>query len=248
MTVQTFASFDGQQIAWSEVGEGRPVVLLHGLFSAGEMNWQRFGTAAAVAAKGFRVIMPDFRAHGASAAPRDPAAYPPDVLALDIEALVAHLGLTDFDLGGYSLGARTAVRLLVRGMTPRRAVLGGMGLSGIVGGRERAEWFLHVIANRDSFPTGSPGYFAAAFMKQGGIDGDAATGVLKSQVVTPEEDLRHIATPVLVVCGRDDHDNGSAPELAATLPNARLAEIPGNHMSAVTMPEFGAAIADWLAE
>ena len=35
-------------------------------------------------------------------------------------------------------------------------------------------------------------------------------------------------------------------DLALTLPNAALVEIPGNHMSAVVKPDFGIAIAAWL--
>ena len=70
----SFASFDGASIVWHETGAGRPVVLLHGLFSSAAMNWQRYGAADTIAAAGFRVIMPDFRAHGASAAPHDAAA------------------------------------------------------------------------------------------------------------------------------------------------------------------------------
>lgn len=245
-TPHCFASFDGQPIAWREVGGGRPVILLHGLFSNSSMNWQRWGAAAAIAAAGYRVILPDFRAHGESAAPHDAAAYPADVLAMDVEALVAHIGLGDFDLGGYSLGARTVVRLLARGMTPARAVLGGMGLSGITGGAERAAWFLNVIANAGSFAKGSAEYYAAEFMRQNAIDGEAVAHVLRSQRTTPAEVLAMLSTPTLVVCGKDDRDNGSAPELAATLPDATYVQIPGNHMSAVTMPDFGAAIARWL--
>ncbi len=244
----SFASFDGQRIVWRELGRGRPVVLLHGLFSHAEMNWLRFGEAAAVAAAGFRVILPDLRGHGGSAAPRDPGAYPPDVLSLDIEALIVHLGLTDFDLGGYSLGARTTVRLLARGMRPRRAVLAGMGLEGIVGSGERAAWFLNVIENRDSFDRGTAGWMAAQFMKTNNIDGEAVTQVLRAQLPTPLAIIDTIVTPTLVVCGADDHDNGSAPRLAAALPVARYVEVPGNHMSAVTMPELGTAIATFLRE
>src|SRR6186997_2169208 len=100
-------SFDGVELAWHTLGQGRPVVLLHGLFSSAEMNWIRFGHAAKLAEAGFEAIMPDLRAHGDSAKPHDPAAYPPGVLVRDAEALVAHLGLTDYDLVGFSLGART---------------------------------------------------------------------------------------------------------------------------------------------
>ncbi|MCA3255327.1 MAG: alpha/beta fold hydrolase [Alphaproteobacteria bacterium] len=246
-TEHRFASFDGAEIVWTELGEGRPVVLLHGLFSHAEMNWLKWGTAQAIAAAGFRVILPDHRAHGRSAAPHDAAAYPPDILAMDAEALVAHLGLTDFDLGGYSLGARTTVRLLARGMRPRRAVLGGMGLGGIVGSSGRADWFLTVIANRDRHPQGSAEWMAAQFLKSTGTDPEAVPHVLRAQVQTTAAELAAIPTPTLVVCGAEDRDNGSAPELAAAMRDARYVEIPGNHMSAVMKPELGAAIRDFLA-
>jgi pimeloyl-ACP methyl ester carboxylesterase len=247
----SFASFDGARIAWQTLGDGPPVVLLHGLFSSGAMNWLRYGAAAEFAGAGFRVILPDFRGHGASAAPHDAAAYPPDVLAMDIEALVTHLGLTGFDLGGYSLGARTAVRLLARGMRPQRVVLGGMGLAGIIGASDRAGFFIGVIEGvaahgGKGFAPGSPESFAAAFMVQNRIDGAAVAQVLRAQLPTPETVLRGLETPALLVCGADDRDNGSASDLALALPNAAYAEIRGNHMSAVTKPDFGAAIAAWL--
>ena len=106
-------------------------MLLHGYFSTAEVNWVRFGHAETLAARGHRVILPDLRAHGDSARSHDPAAYPRDALADDGLALVEHLGLTDYDLGGYSLGARTTVRMLVRGAAPRRAIVAGMGLDAI---------------------------------------------------------------------------------------------------------------------
>ena len=53
--------------------------------------------------------------------------------------------------------------------------------------------------------------------------------------------------PTLVVCGSEDDDNGSASELAGSLPNAQYEEIPGTHMSSVTKPELGEAIAAFLA-
>ncbi len=242
-----FASFDGVEIVWTEFGSGRPVVLLHGLFSHAEMNWLRWGTAQAVADAGFTAILPDFRAHGRSGAPHDATAYPPDVLARDIEALVAHLGLADFDLGGYSLGARTAMRVLVRGLRPRRAVLSGMGLEGLIGSDKRRTFFLDAIANRATAPQGSDAWMAAQFMKSTGTDPDAVAHVLRAQTQTSADDIRAMMAETLVVCGADDNDNGSAPDLANLLPNARYAEIPGNHMSAVTKPDLGREIAAFLA-
>ncbi|WP_164156636.1 alpha/beta fold hydrolase [Sandarakinorhabdus rubra] len=244
--MQKFAGFDGAALVVHELGAGQPLILLHGLFSSGAMNWRRYGAAAEIAAAGHRVIMPDFRAHGDSAAPHDPGAYPPDVLAMDIEALIDQLGLTEFDIAGYSLGARTTVRLLARGLQPGRAILAGMGLEGLTGGTARADFFKRVVRQPSGWPAGSPEAFAAAFVKQNGVDPVAVDLLLDSFVSTPIDVLRQIETPCLVLCGVDDRDNGSAPALAHALPNAALVEIPGNHMSAVTKPEFGTAIAAWL--
>ena len=52
--------------------------------------------------------------------------------------------------------------------------------------------------------------------------------------------------PTLVVCGDEDRDNGSAEELAGLLPDADFVEVPGTHMSSVTKPDLGQAIAEWL--
>ncbi len=88
---------DGVELACHEVGEGRPVILLHGLFSDATMNWIKFGNAARIAAAGFRVIMPDLRAHGLSAKPHEAEHYPKGILARDLRELVEHLELTEFD-------------------------------------------------------------------------------------------------------------------------------------------------------
>jgi pimeloyl-ACP methyl ester carboxylesterase len=53
--------------------------------------------------------------------------------------------------------------------------------------------------------------------------------------------------PTLVVCGTEDEDNGSAQDLAVALADARYEAVPGTHMSSVTKPQFGEAIAAFLA-
>lgn len=246
--VHRLTSFDGTEIAWRELGAGRPVVMLHGLFSHAQMNWIQFGAAEVLADAGLRVLLPDFRGHGSSAAPHDEAAWPPDVLARDIEHLVAALGLGDFDLVGYSLGARTSVRLVLRGMRPRRLVLSGMGLAGIVRSNDRMDFFLRAIETRETSKPGTPEWLAAQFMKSTGVDTVAAAHLLRTLRQTRQEELAAITMPVLVLCGEDDRDNGSGAELAAVLPDARLAEVPGNHMSAPTTTEFAFAIRDFLLQ
>lgn len=244
---QFFDARDGVRLAWREMGEGPSVVLLHGLFSSAEVNWIKFGTAARIAADGFRVIMPDLRIHGSSAAPHEAEHYPPDVLVDDLEDLVARLGLVDFDLGGFSLGARTSVRAVVAGMKPKRLILGGMGLAGLAGWQRRGHFFKRVIADYETAKRGDDTWLSIQFMKTMKVDRIAAGHLLDSFTDTAPGALAALTMPVLVVCGDKDQDNGSAEELVAALADARLATIPGTHMSSVTESELGEAIADFLA-
>jgi pimeloyl-ACP methyl ester carboxylesterase len=246
LPIHRYQGRDGLDLAYREVGTGRPLVLIHGYFSTATVNWVRYGHAATIAARGYRVIMPDLRAHGDSAKPHDAAAYPPDVLADDGFALIDHLGLTDYDLGGYSLGGRTTMRMLARGAVPGRAIVAGMGLEGILHTAGRGGHFRHILTNLGSFERGSPEWMAESFLKTVGGDPAALLRLLDTFVDTPREVLARLDMPILVLAGTEDHDNGSAEALAAALPNGRYTAIPGNHMSAVTKPELGAAIAGFL--
>jgi len=244
--VHHFRARDGVTLAYHEVGEGRPLVLIHGFFSTAMVNWVRYGHAAKIAARGYRVIMPDLRGHGDSGKPHDPAAYPPDVMADDGFALIEHLGLSDYDLGGYSLGARTTLRMLVRGATPARAIAAGMGLEGMLHSIGRGAYFRRVLQAPGSFPRGSSEWMAEAFLKTVGGDPVALLHVLDTFVDTPREALAAIDTPTLVLAGAEDDDNGSAEALAAVLPKGRYTEVPGNHMSAVTRPDLSSAMVEFL--
>ena len=246
--VQTFQSDDGHALAYREIGEGRPLVLLHGFFSNAITNWIKFGHAEKIAVQGYRVIMPDLRAHGDSAKPHDPGAYPADILARDGLALVEHLGLTDYDLGGYSLGARTVVRMHVLGAQPKRLIIAGMGLSGLTSLASRADHFRYILTNLGNHAKHSPEWMAEAFLKTTKGDAEALLLILNVFTNTPEEALRAIAVPTLILAGEEDEDNGSHADLAAVIPNADHREVPGGHMSCIVKPEFGEALAEWLGK
>ncbi|MGP1353102.1 MAG: alpha/beta fold hydrolase [Parasphingopyxis sp.] len=248
LPIDYFESDDGHRLAWREMGAGRPVVLLHGFFSNAITNWLRYGHAEKIAANGYRVIMPDLRAHGDSAKPHDPDAYPADILARDGLALVDHLGLSDYDLGGYSLGARTVVRMHVLGARPSRMIISGMGLSGLTSLASRAEHFRHILTNLGNHPKHSPEWMAEAFLKTTKGDPEALLQVLNVFTNTPEEAIRAITVPTLILAGEEDQDNGSHEDLAALIPDATHVEVPGGHMSCIVKPEFGQALADWLGE
>src|SRR3546814_10672137 len=57
-----FTADDGADLVWHETGEGRTVVLIHGLFFDAATNWVKYGAAAEVVVRGFQLIMPDLRA------------------------------------------------------------------------------------------------------------------------------------------------------------------------------------------
>lgn len=247
LRTESIPSFDGTQLAVHRLGAGRPVLLLHGLFSSAEMNWIRFGHAAKLAEAGFEAIMPDLRAHGTSGKPHDPAAYPPGVLARDVAALVEALELEDYDLAGFSLGARTAARAVIAGLAPRRLVLAGMGLEGLAGWNRRSAFFIDAIDRFDEVKRGDPAFMAVSFMKTMKVDRVAARLLLEAVDDTREEELARITMPTMVLCGAQDSDNGSAPRLAEVLPDAQYAEIPGTHMTSVTEGAMGDALVEFLA-
>ncbi len=247
MTPHFFTAPDGVRLAYYELGEGRPLLLIHGYISDAHTNWMKFvPTAQGLADTGYRVIMPDLRAHGASDTPHDPAAYPKDILADDGFALIAHLGLNDLDAAGYSLGARTLARMMARGFRPGRAILSGMGLEGLTAADRRAGYFRSVLTNLGTHAKGTPEWFVEAFLKTSGGDPVALNLLIDSFAGVTEADLRGWDVPVGVICGTEDQDNGHAEALAAILPQGCYLPIPGNHMSAVTKPELGAAMAAFL--
>lgn len=237
----------GVELAYQEVGEGRPFVLMHGVTVSGAM-WRRHKQAEAIAASGYRVILPDFRGHGRSEKPRDPAVYRPDVLAFDGLALIEQLGLKDdYDLGGYSLGARVAVRMMVHGAAPRRAVVAGHGMRGIAGdGGPTTAMLRRIFAAAGTFERGSAEERMARWLRATGVDLVALEMVLDSIVATTPEELSRIEVPTLVVVGAEDERAASAGELATALPHGTLSIVPGNHVTAPAAPELVAAIIEFL--
>jgi pimeloyl-ACP methyl ester carboxylesterase len=247
-SLATFPGRDGLELVYRSVGEGRPLVLLHGFTSSG-LQFLQHGLARTLASGGYRVIAPDLRGHGDSSRPHDPAAYPPDVLADDGLALIDFLQLRDYDLAGYSLGGRIVLRMLARGARPAHAIVGGQGVDALggptsrTGGSRRA---LAAIVSGDRLEPGSPEAMLADWIAQTGADPEALLRVLDTFVETPDTALAEIRVPTLVVAGAQDER--LAGELAAALPGARYAQVPGNHFTALLSPELGAAILEFLTD
>jgi pimeloyl-ACP methyl ester carboxylesterase len=69
-----FFSANGVKIHYLEQGSGPPVVLIHGLDSSAERNWQMSGIMAALA-RTHRVVALDLPGYGDSDKPATPKAY-----------------------------------------------------------------------------------------------------------------------------------------------------------------------------
>ena len=227
MDISRFAGHDGAQLAYRETGSGRPLILLHA-------TWAPDRTGSIVARptpsprRGSASCCP-ICAATAAARTRDALGYPPDVLADDGLALIEHLGLGpgQYDLGGYSLGGRIVVRMLARGAEPGRAVVAGQGLAKVSGpqGGGETQRALAAIVDGVALDPGSTAAKIAQWVAQIGVDPRAMLHVFGSLVPTPEEVLRRITTPTLVVIG-DGDERSDADELAALLPAGRYAACP----------------------
>jgi len=246
--VHHFPGQDGVRLAYRELGQGRPLMLIHGYLGTAQAGWIDSGMAGRIAGHGYRVILPDLRGHGDSARPHEAAAYPPDALADDGLALIQHLGLTGYDLGGYSLGGRTVVRMLARGAAPGRAVVGGQGLEAIIHAVGRGTRFRHVLSNFGAFQPGSPEQAMEDWITASGGDPAALVRVLDTFVDTPVAALAQIMVPVLVLTGAGDGHNDSAAALAGALADGHYLMLPGDHGTAFHSPQFETAVIGFLGE
>jgi len=94
-----------------EIGEGRPLVALHGGPGLDGSFW--FPGLDPLARQGWRVLAPDLRANGRSGA-GDPALWTVPRMADDIEALIGALGLEDAVVLGWSFGSFVTQSHMVR--------------------------------------------------------------------------------------------------------------------------------------
>lgn len=90
------------KIHFRELGEGQPMVILHGLFGFSD-NWQ---THAKKLAEYYRVILVDLRNHGHSPWSDD---FSYQLLVDDLKELYDDLGLKKTILLGHSMGGKVAM-------------------------------------------------------------------------------------------------------------------------------------------
>ena len=195
--------------------QGRPVILLHGLFSDANMNWIKFGHAQRIAAEGFRVIMPDLRAHGQSGQPHGERAlsegHPRPRPARAGRASRARPSSTSADFRS-ARGRRS--RAWARGFGRAARSSAARASRGLRNWKRRKTFFLEAIDLFDKVQRGDPHWLSIQFMKSQDVDRVAAAQLLESFEDTFMDWLQAFTMPTLVVCGSEDDDNGSAEELA----------------------------------
>jgi pimeloyl-ACP methyl ester carboxylesterase len=96
---------DGVVTEYEVTGDGAPVVLLHGFPDSGRV-WRN--QVPELARAGFQVVVPDLRGYGRSGKPGDVQAYSLPLLAADVAAVLADLGIPRAHVVGHDWGAALA--------------------------------------------------------------------------------------------------------------------------------------------
>ena len=239
-----FTSFDGTRIHYDVVGQGKPVVLLHGFITNGE-SWKRAPVRQALADAGFKVVSLDLRGNGRSDRPHTAEAYRDNAELKDVMALMKHLGLTNYDVVGYSRGAILTAKLLTMDKQVRRAVMGGMSADFTDPEWYRRKNFHEALTKPGSHPELQG---AVDYAKKSGADTVALARMQEFQPTVSRAELGKLRVPLLVVNGDQDLDNGDPKELADAVPGARLIIVPGTHGGAMSTPDFAKAVVDFLRE
>lgn len=247
-------STDGCAIAWSALGSGPAVLLIHGFASTARRNWIETGWTEAIARAGHRALLYDQRGHGDSDKRYRPEDYSPDRLADDAVAVLDAAEAARAVVMGYSMGARVALEVaLTSAERVSGLVLSGIGarFRDLGGASDDGERDVAAAALEADDPSGFPEAALAyrRFADQTGQDRRALAACWRRPIrVITADDLSRVAAPTLVVVGDRDDVAGDAAPLARGIRGATLVRLAGkNHMSAVGARGHRAAVLELLA-
>jgi 3-oxoadipate enol-lactonase len=237
-------------LSFTEIGNGPPLVLVHGLWMTHEM----FDIVLPGFSKSHRVICPDLRGYGESAGLGPPYTIPQ--MAKDVIELLDHLGIAQVDLLGYSEGGIIAECIAATYPSRvRRLVLACTYAYNQGSIREKLEaaivpWIIRVLGKqrflRFVFSRAAPELgveVASRFTKI------VARNDIQFMLITLHEAnffdarplLPKIVAPTLVLAG--GNDNGvpmhNSNELASGIKGANLEVLPeGRHTLIWTNPDY----------
>ena len=238
------AELNGIRLFYAEIGQGSPVVVLHG----GLANSDYLGNQVLALSGHHRVVVVDSRGHGRSTRNGQPFGY--NLMTDDVVALLDRLNIQKADIVGWSDGAIIGLDMAMR--HPDRvgrifAFGANTQTSGLKDGFDKNPVFAaYMMRARQEYAHLSPTPDQYdAFQEQIGK-------MWEDQPNWTDAQLRTIRSPVLVVDG--DHDEGIKREhteyIAATIPGARLLILPNvSHFAFLQDPGlFNAALLDFLGD
>jgi pimeloyl-ACP methyl ester carboxylesterase len=238
-----YAPVNGLRMYYEIHGSGEPLVLLHGAFGAIDL----WGPILTTLAETHQVIAVELQGHGHTADILDrPLSY--EQMADDVAALMEHLGIAQADGVGYSMGGTTGLQLAIRHPERVRKLVA-------VSANYRSDGYypeLLAALQQMTLATFASTPEEAAYLRHAPHPEDFPVLVEKQKVLPqafafPDEDVAAITAPTLVVLGdadivRPQHavalfrllGGGVPSDLTGSLPNSRLAILPGTtHRSIV---------------
>jgi pimeloyl-ACP methyl ester carboxylesterase len=263
---------DGRRANVVELGEGPPLLLVHGLSGC----WQNWLENIPHFARTHRVIAPDLPGFGASEMPREPISIPG--YARFLEQLCDALSIDAAAVVGNSMGGHVASELAI--LSPQRVerlmLVSAAGISAeqvqrsavMAGGRvvaaiatqaaARHAWYARRPGLRRvalSFVVRHPDRLSAALAHEL-MQGSGKPGFLPAleAVITHRisERLPQIACPTFVLWGEDDHviPVRDARRFQQLIPDCRTLVLPDTgHVAMLERPaRFNALLEEFLAE
>jgi 3-oxoadipate enol-lactonase len=256
------ANVNGIQIAYTDEGEGLPLLFIHG-FPLSRGAWSRQVEAFK---SRHRVIAPDLRGFGESHSSAGPVSM--GQFAEDISVLIQQLGVGPVILAGHSMGGYIALAFakaypeLLRGLVlvgtkagkdsteaakARHATAEAVRLKGISVVVEAMAPKMLAASNTDASMAAAVRGFMASASLQG------VMGALQGMAERPDasDGLGEIRVPTLVIVGSEDTviPPSESEALAKAIPGAQLMVLPhAGHLVAWEQPAtFNAAMENWLA-
>ena len=239
------------EIAYLDEGEGDPIILVHGFASSKNVNWVYPTWVSELRKNGRRVLALDNRGHGESEKLYDPAQYSIPTMAGDVLALMDHLGIPQADIMGYSMGGRMTAWLgLNEPQRLRSAILGGIGIGGLIEGTGPGENVAEALEAPSLDDVTDPvGRTFRAFADQTRSDRRALAACLRgTRTLMKKEEVARIDVPVLIAVGTTDDIAGSAKALGDIIPGSEVLDIPNrDHMRAVGDKVYKTGVIDFLS-
>lgn len=251
---------NGVDIAYETVGEGEPLLLLHGgLVSRAE--WQP--QVGYFAQRGYRVVTCDLRGHGESGTSPDP--YSISLFAGDIVGLLDAIGLDVAACCGHSLGGMVAQELAIRYPERVRALVLADTSFGTASTWAEA---VQTLFAKGLFRLMSVQQIAQLSARDLGRHNPAVGPYVEGEMQRYARDkrnylnvwravfgfdsrarLRRVACPTLILVGEHNRrTHAQAREMTGLIPRAELQVIPGaGHMLNWDNPEaFNATVETFL--